>query len=775
MNELDSITLNVGAVYKDDPKTSPGFTTYVDGEVDTSTPGTYTVTYTLIKTEPAFETETWTREVTVVEVSSGTPTIILEGDSYVTIEEGEDWQDPGAQATTVSSSGETVSVEVFTTSSVDYWPNATSGSYSILYHAVSSTGEIGFAIRTVNVGVEYRDPTQNTATPGFTLNQCEKLFVEYPTGTTKPIYVGADYTGVAAHIIQDAGFTLDDPDDPTFVRVYIAVEDTSNESCTLDYSNKADCEAAGGTWGYASTFPQSNEVYFEADQTVRKEFNIKYTISDIYGNLRTLTRTVVMLAEGEQAEELDQQLQTGCLLNDDKKDIGDVIQEDDDPTYEITEEPTVPLNDISEETLDIICAGGTAFFGTGPLVTQKDFHDYEIPETIIETRFVSASGITGVQRLFITTYDVPLPSGGTAEMRSEGVSIWRLYKVHNRNLVTYSLGMGGFTSDPNNGIIFSSFHIGTPDGDIFYGRWGTHIFHGNPGWNRSVQQKSIAWGGGRTLPAPASFTEVTDELNADWVARASSTNNEPEKYVFYDEDQTPLNLGGVVHSSPMFRGFYDSIKKGGASNPGDVLSLHWHVFGGGRTVEEYCQHEWRPPTPSLNLYCNVHREAHPKGISPPSEFVVPIGLYEIGWDQHNCYQNTACPEFLRTIRLDNITTEYTWSLVKVNNSFAAYALGTGETANITNDGSGLTFTGKLGTYTWDTWEYGNDQAAGANLWMTNFSNKITSNAPSGRANRSLGLYTSTAGNGSWYAWYNPWTSQGSWPASHAENDGIFDC
>lgn len=1101
-----------GATYREKVPPKTGYVAYVRGTVNTSVLGDYEVTYTYLREDP-YDLIIETKLVSVVAASGGSgdidytelnvPVVVLNGDSFLTIELGDDWQDPGATATVETGDGVTEDLPVVAISSVDVWSNAENGSYSILYYAVSKQGRMGFAIRTVNVGVEYRDPNEDTIAPGFVLDGCERLFVEYPTGTTKPIYVGSDYTGVGNHIFKDEGFTLDDPDDPTYVRMSIAVEDQSNQVCSLDYSNKAECEAAGGTWGYATTFPSADAVYFEANSATRKEFNIKYTVSDIYGNIRTRVRTVIMLAEGEQAEEIDQQVETGCLLNDDKKDIGDVIQdEEEDPSYDIVNETPIALHDISQETLDIMCAGDTAFFGSGPLATQKDFHPYEIPETIIETRYVSASDVTGVARIFTNTYDVPLPSG-TVEMRSEGVAIWRLYKVHNRNLVTYSLGNGGLNGDPNNGIIFSSFHIGSSDGDIFYGRYGTHIFYGDPGWNRFVQQRSVAWQSqGRSLPPPASFTEVTDQLTADWIARASSTNNVAEQYVFYDENQQTLSRGGIVHSSPMFRGFYDSIQAGGASKTGDVLSLHWHNFGGGRNVEEYCLHVWQPrpeisissnqvsvnegqtatfsvslnkvwtqtvrvdyitdhittndkdykgvtgtlnfdpgetaktisvetvedtsvegdegfkvvlsnpinstilndqasvtiknttvapglsitptltvvegtnavltvtlsktwpdpvtvdyatangtatagsdytaksgtltfaagetsktisvpisadssaesdetftvtlsnasgdvnisnptgtvtitdrpeisinnatvsegnsatltvtmskawtsaisvnyatenssavagsdytatsgtltfaagqtsktisvstntdltsegnetfvvnlsgatspaqisdsqgvvtitnvapPAPSLNIYCSFPREAHPANIAPPSGFVVPIGMYEIGWNQHSCYQNSACfPSSVRKRRLDSVIISHEWHLVRVTDSSVTYSATTGQTASITNNGaSGLTFTGLLGTYTWSQWEYGNEIGSGGHLWMTNFSNKITNNAPSGRDNRSLSLYISTTGTASWYAWYNPWTNQGSWPANSLAPSSINNC
>lgn len=754
MTELDSITLNVGDVYKDKPKTLPGFTTYVESRVDTSTPGTYTVTYTLIKTDP-FETETWTREVTVQEVTPidhPTPEITLIGDAFYNIDIGESWTDPGATASVETSPGVFEDLTVYTFSSVDIWPNAEAGTYQIIYYAVSLNNKIGFAMRTVKVGVTYRDITGDIVAPAFTLDGCEKFFVEYPTGTTKPMYVGSEYSGVGNHIIKDAGFTLEDPDDPTFTRMSIIVEDTSNETCTREYTDKASCELAGGTWGYESTFPELNEVYMEADDVETRTYNIQYTINDIYGNVRTRVRTVVMLAEGVQVDELVDQADYGCLLNDDNLDIGDVLQDEDttsDP-HDSTDEPTIPDDDISQDTLNIMCAGDTAYFG-GVSHSTRLPHPNEIPEIIVETRY-SSEALQGWARMFKNTYEILMPDGSYKEVISKGTAIWRLHKVHNRNLVTYSTGTGGFLGTSSSDIIFSSFHINADGDDVFYGRWGTHIFSDPPGWGNSIRQKSVSWGGGRVLTAPASFTTVTNDSKNAWVTKVQA-NNVTEKYVFKDPARTNLSSGGWANSNPIFRGIDDAVAAGGPSEVGDVLSLHWHNFSGGRNVAEYCNFNWSPPAPvgpTLNLYCDFPIETNPLTSSPSSGFVVPHTLHETEWTQHNCYQNNACGLSFRNMRLDNVVIKETWILKTVSDTQVVYQHSSnGTVRSMTNSGSNnVTFTGMHATHTFSSWEYGNP-GPGAHKWMTNFTNPT----PFGSKNISLTTQFSPE-------FYNPWTNQG---------------
>ena len=168
MNEELAVTISVGDVYKDKPKTLPGFTTYVDSTVDTSTPGTYTVTYTLIKTEP-FETVTHFRNVTVLErtpvdlTDYPNPVITLSGDAVVTIESGSSWTDPGATAATNDEPSITVNT-VLSLTDADSWLSTSPGNYAILYYAVSQYNKIGFAKRTVIVQAPEADSntTDNT-------------------------------------------------------------------------------------------------------------------------------------------------------------------------------------------------------------------------------------------------------------------------------------------------------------------------------------------------------------------------------------------------------------------------------------------------------------------------------------------------------------------------------------------------------------------------------------------------------------------------------------
>ena len=108
-------------------------------DVDTSTVGSYTVTYTA--TDLDGNTATASRTVNVVDTTA--PAVVVTGDNPATVELGTTYTDAGATATDVSGP-----VTVVTSGTVD---TDTVGSYTITYTSTDASGNAGTATRTVNV------------------------------------------------------------------------------------------------------------------------------------------------------------------------------------------------------------------------------------------------------------------------------------------------------------------------------------------------------------------------------------------------------------------------------------------------------------------------------------------------------------------------------------------------------------------------------------------------------------------------------------------------
>ena len=146
-----TVTIEVGATYTDSGATAAD---NYDGDltssiaivnnVDTSTVGTYTVTYNVSDTSGNAAVPV-TRTVNVVDTTA--PVITLLGDNPMTIEVGSTFTDPGATASDAGDGDLTSSIVV--TGSVD---TSTLGTYTLTYNVSDASGNAADPVtRTVNV------------------------------------------------------------------------------------------------------------------------------------------------------------------------------------------------------------------------------------------------------------------------------------------------------------------------------------------------------------------------------------------------------------------------------------------------------------------------------------------------------------------------------------------------------------------------------------------------------------------------------------------------
>ena len=136
INGDNPATVELGSAYVDDGATAfddfHGVTEVTSsGSVDTSTVGSYTITYSA--TDKDGNTATATRTVNVVDTTA--PVVTVTGTNPVTVELGGSYTDAGATATDASGT-----VSVVTSGSVD---TDTVGVYTITYTSTDASGNAG--------------------------------------------------------------------------------------------------------------------------------------------------------------------------------------------------------------------------------------------------------------------------------------------------------------------------------------------------------------------------------------------------------------------------------------------------------------------------------------------------------------------------------------------------------------------------------------------------------------------------------------------------------
>ena len=145
------MTIEVGSTFTDPGATASDAgdgdltsSIVVSGSVDTSTVGTYTVTYNVIDTS-GNAADPVTRTVNVVDTTA--PVITLLGDNPMTIEVGSTFTDPSATALDVGDGDLTSSIAI-----VNNVDTSTVGTYTVTYNVSDTSGNAADPVtRTVNV------------------------------------------------------------------------------------------------------------------------------------------------------------------------------------------------------------------------------------------------------------------------------------------------------------------------------------------------------------------------------------------------------------------------------------------------------------------------------------------------------------------------------------------------------------------------------------------------------------------------------------------------
>jgi len=733
-----------GGNYKEQAPRKEGFTTYVNGTVDVTTPGEYVITYTHLKPEP-FESITESKLVTVSDEGSlddsPEPIVYLYGDSVETIIQGQEFVDPGAYALSrpneLSSEGSNLDVKTVSSVEENSWSSQPTGNYSILYYAVSNSKRIGFATRTVIIEA---GPTL------LELYGCSRLYVEYPDDDTVPIYAGVDYAESGSHITKDAGYNIKGSD--------------------YDLKIFVQRESGGDSYNVSP-----DNVFFNGNANVSETYQIYYSVTTSAGVQKLAIREVTMIKPGETDQnilaglDLQKNSLNGCAdtqpINIEDNEYDDLLDElgdtiNDDPDLTTDEELPDPLTNTN---LVILCAGKTAYNG-GIFPNGWNSNPGKIPETIIETLYKPANP-KGWDLMWKTKTGIVLPgeSQQTEWFAEQGSIPWRLYKVHSETKVTYSYGLGTgvvYFRNPSSDIIFSTFEPcydadGNRIGDIFYGFYGAHIFTEEYGWTTNLTKNSSTlresfdgrhyWG-----KSASSVTRVTQDLKEHHMEVISGenvyTDDEQPLRVLKDPNSSTTNRGFVFNSHPLWARWQKMFNRqdSGTVVGEDVINLRWFTLAGGRDVSAYCDYyvEPTPDPPSLPLFCNTT-------IEPGSFYswdgtstdynpggTVPGCLNEVTWTD-NPFKGS--PFHHTSDKNSNISPnsnyfeahddEAVWLLKEIYEDRVLYTSVSGEQRSITIDPDDSTmnrFQGSRGTYTWNRWSIAINGSISTNgyWYMTNF-------------------------------------------------------
>jgi hypothetical protein len=154
LNGSNPITLSINTAFTDPGATASDYTVLppfyagdevsieVSGDLDTSIPGTYILTYTA--TDAAGQTVSTTRTITIPALY-----ITLNGDSSIQVAKDSSFEDPGATAIEyLAPNYEGTSVEVSISGAVDL---STLGTYELIYIATGSNNDVVTVSRIVEV------------------------------------------------------------------------------------------------------------------------------------------------------------------------------------------------------------------------------------------------------------------------------------------------------------------------------------------------------------------------------------------------------------------------------------------------------------------------------------------------------------------------------------------------------------------------------------------------------------------------------------------------
>lgn len=216
LNGDAEITVAVGSTFTDEGVTAKIRSedvqdrVYVTGEVDTSAVGTYEITYSV---DGRWQTYSVTRTVHVTDQTA--PEITLSGDASVSVDQIEDYQEPGVSATDNCDGDLSAAVQSSMEQVNDY-------TYTITYRVSDQAGNEGTAEREVVI--------RDTAAPQITLNGDAEMEIEGREKFTDPGATAVDdRDGDVSASITASGY-VDIYEEGTYTVTYTVADSAGNQA-----------------------------------------------------------------------------------------------------------------------------------------------------------------------------------------------------------------------------------------------------------------------------------------------------------------------------------------------------------------------------------------------------------------------------------------------------------------------------------------------------------------------------------------------------------------
>lgn len=302
----ETITVEAGSTYEEltalaEDNIDGPIPIITSGTVDTSTLGTYTITYSA--TDDAGNTSSITRDVIVVDTTN--PTISLVGNSEISLLINETFSDSGATA--IDSFEGAIAVE--TSGTVD---NTTLGSYTLTYLATDTSGNSSSITRTINV--VSGTVTPDVTPPEITMNGSDTLTIEALSTYSELGASATDIEDGSVSVITSG--TVDTSILGTYTITYTATDEAENtSSITRDVTVQDTISPSISLSGSTTIELLAGEVFSEPGFTATDSFEgpttvvaggtvgntpntytLTYNATDSSGNAATTkTRTVTVL------------------------------------------------------------------------------------------------------------------------------------------------------------------------------------------------------------------------------------------------------------------------------------------------------------------------------------------------------------------------------------------------------------------------------------------------------------------------------------------------